>query len=572
MREPWKFLNQKEEPVPKPKPLSAKELVPVQAPVSQGTEQAAEGVGGPALQAAPVAPKFQDYTAPKAVQNSQGKTTIFKGEVRTFKTERAAQMFAKSQTLPATWKPRDTGEGWVLSKPVTERTEAQRAAASDRAKAVRTDDDAATILRKLGGVRVDALDGADPKSIESANKSGFGPVFRKGGLTLDGVAEALAGEGFDVLDEAGRPDATKANEIIHDILAGNRVYSPEGQMMQAAREQERRAKGMEPTPEEQAAGTTVQSDAADVARVVDLTMLDETTAERLALQFENDDAGYLAAVEEALNDQDHAAVADGETRGQAPAGAEASLSRDEALAALRQAVEAIRAASPEETTSLTPRWTARAARQKGPGSPRKRSCRRWGPTGARWGRRSWPRRSSRRSRPTRRYRSPAKKRPLRRAFLHPPNSRSPARRTLKFWRKKRGNARIMTPSASATTRRARRTSRSPAAIAQPPNGPTPRRSSPRPSKVETYAPGEVLQAEGGALKENWKERMVQGVFDAYAPLKRLGPTEYIKARMVKSADGALEGTLLYGKPKMGDDGAIYGDIDKKGFLGRDEGA
>jgi hypothetical protein len=49
-------------------------------------------------------------------------------------------------------------------------------------------------------------------------------------------------------------------------------------------------------------------------------------------------------------------------------------------------------------------------------------------------------------------------------------------------------------------------------------------------------------------------------------LKRLGWTEYVKARMVKSADGALEGTLLYGKPMM-DQTAPSGEIDRKGFLG-----
>lgn len=87
------------------------------------------------------------------------------------------------------------------------------------------------------------------------------------------------------------------------------------------------------------------------------------------------------------------------------------------------------------------------------------------------------------------------------------------------------------------------------------------------AKIDTYAPGKSMKEKVRELAGNWRERAVQGLFDAFAPLKRLGPTEYVKARMVKSADGALEGLLLYGKPKMGEDGAIYGDIDKKGFLG-----
>jgi hypothetical protein len=61
---------------------------------------------------------------------------------------------------------------------------------------------------------------------------------------------------------------------------------------------------------------------------------------------------------------------------------------------------------------------------------------------------------------------------------------------------------------------------------------------------------------------------VQGVFDAYAPLKRLGPTEYVKARMVKSSRRrSRRNAPLRQAEVMGDDGAIYGDIDKKGFLG-----
>ena len=87
------------------------------------------------------------------------------------------------------------------------------------------------------------------------------------------------------------------------------------------------------------------------------------------------------------------------------------------------------------------------------------------------------------------------------------------------------------------------------------------------SKIDTFAPQKAIKEKVRALAVNWKERLVQGMFDAYAPLKRLGRSEYIKARMAKSSDGVLEGMLLYGKPIMGIDGAIHGDIDMKGFLG-----
>ncbi len=87
------------------------------------------------------------------------------------------------------------------------------------------------------------------------------------------------------------------------------------------------------------------------------------------------------------------------------------------------------------------------------------------------------------------------------------------------------------------------------------------------SKIDTYAPGQSFGAKLNALRPVWKEAVVQGVFDAYAPLKRLGRTEYILARMTKSADSSLEATLLYGKPVLGNDGVIHGQLDGKGFLG-----
>ena len=38
-------------------------------------------------------------------------------------------------------------------------------------------------------------------------------------------------------------------------------------------------------------------------------------------------------------------------------------------------------------------------------------------------------------------------------------------------------------------------------------------------------------------------------------------------RVVKAADGVVEGMLMYGKPVMAEDGSIKGDLDGKGFLG-----
>jgi hypothetical protein len=87
------------------------------------------------------------------------------------------------------------------------------------------------------------------------------------------------------------------------------------------------------------------------------------------------------------------------------------------------------------------------------------------------------------------------------------------------------------------------------------------------SKIDTYAPEKPIAEKVKDLTANWKQRLVQGMVDSYAPLKNLSYDAYVAARMVKSADGVLEGALMYGKPVMDKDGAIVGDLDGKGFLG-----
>lgn len=87
------------------------------------------------------------------------------------------------------------------------------------------------------------------------------------------------------------------------------------------------------------------------------------------------------------------------------------------------------------------------------------------------------------------------------------------------------------------------------------------------AKITTYAPKKSIRHKLSGLSRNWKESLVQGMFDAFAPLKRLDPDAYVAARMARSADGAFEGLLMYGKPVMDKDGALRGDLDGKGFLG-----
>lgn len=173
-----------------------------------------------------------------------------RGEVKSFKTERLAMAYQKQNRVPSAYTPRSEGRGrWVLSRPmptpeqrVQER--ARREAMSARAKSragVSTRDDALTIVGKMGGWKIEdaARDGVDPRTIDAVNASNFRKPFRKNGrLTIDGIAEALASYGFDVYDEGGRPDATKAREIMEEALSGTKVYSPEGREYLAAREAE----------------------------------------------------------------------------------------------------------------------------------------------------------------------------------------------------------------------------------------------------------------------------------------------------------------------------------------------
>ena len=86
-------------------------------------------------------------------------------------------------------------------------------------------------------------------------------------------------------------------------------------------------------------------------------------------------------------------------------------------------------------------------------------------------------------------------------------------------------------------------------------------------KIDTYAPTKTIAEKAREMSAGWKQKLVQGMFDAYAPLKALSMDAYIAARMTKAADGAFEGMLMYGRPVMTADGGITGDLDGKGFLG-----
>lgn len=87
------------------------------------------------------------------------------------------------------------------------------------------------------------------------------------------------------------------------------------------------------------------------------------------------------------------------------------------------------------------------------------------------------------------------------------------------------------------------------------------------SKIDTYAPAKPIAEKVKEMAAGWQDRLIQGMVDAYAPLKKLSMDAYISARMTKAADGAFEGMLMYGKPVMTDEFGLRGDLDGKGFLG-----
>lgn len=168
--------------------------------------------------------------------------------VKTFKGEKQAATYAKSHGVKG-YAPRKTDDGsWVLSKPVREPSEKQkaaRAAFAAKATTAQPDDNVGTILGKAGGIRLEDLtkDGADPEDVKAWNKAHVAkPARENGKLSIDAAAEVLAGYGFDVYDEAGRIDASKAREIIDQELMGEKVYSPEGMEIRAARDAKARAK------------------------------------------------------------------------------------------------------------------------------------------------------------------------------------------------------------------------------------------------------------------------------------------------------------------------------------------
>lgn len=63
---------------------------------------------------------------------------------------------------------------------------------------------------------------------------------------------------------------------------------------------------------------------------------------------------------------------------------------------------------------------------------------------------------------------------------------------------------------------------------------------------------ETIAERFARLRANLGVKVMQGLFDQFAPIKSIGQREYMLARMSKGAEGTLEAALMYGKPFLRD--------------------
>jgi hypothetical protein len=307
---------------------------------------------------------FRDYTVPK----SDPAKGLIKGQVQTFDSAEQAQAFASKMGLRG-FTPRAVDDTFVLSRPpLTVAQKANTARLADTTKTVQAHDSLPTMLRKWGGIDVSELtrDGADPADIVKSLRFAY---RKNGGLSLDAVAERMAEAGFDVRDEMGAVDSAKARDLLQEVLDGNEVYTPEGMEIRKARAEERRQAGLEPTREELASAGLTPARAEHVSLVARAAELDESHVERLAIQYGDDEAGFLRAVQEFTDDQGHEAAARGKAGTPAPRPAE-EVDRPTALKRLSEAAERIRTSDPATVVAHVPELdAARAAAVRAGAAP-----------------------------------------------------------------------------------------------------------------------------------------------------------------------------------------------------------
>ncbi|MGE8688640.1 MAG: LPD38 domain-containing protein [Achromobacter sp.] len=74
-------------------------------------------------------------------------------------------------------------------------------------------------------------------------------------------------------------------------------------------------------------------------------------------------------------------------------------------------------------------------------------------------------------------------------------------------------------------------------------------------KIGAWAEQEPIKARMAKVSDRWQAKLVQGIFDQFAPLKGISATAYMQARLSKGADGAAEYLVRHGAVKL-EDGAL----------------
>lgn len=75
------------------------------------------------------------------------------------------------------------------------------------------------------------------------------------------------------------------------------------------------------------------------------------------------------------------------------------------------------------------------------------------------------------------------------------------------------------------------------------------------SKIGAWAEQEPIKERMAKVSDRWQAKLVQGIFDQFAPLKGISATAYMQARLSKGADGAAEYLVRHGAVRL-QDGAL----------------
>lgn len=169
-------------------------------------------------------------------------------------------------------------------------------------------------LRELGGVDVREIADITGEGRAGRGVKGIPPgLFRRNGTTLDDLATQLRDDGWDIDTSAPDGGVQQLRDMIRNELDGQRNLTMEDQAR--AFDYERALQQAEQAAEWQG---LPKSDAPDVDMVARANEIDPDRVERAAIQYENDDAGFMAAIRGILDGDSNQARTTGETVGSRP--------------------------------------------------------------------------------------------------------------------------------------------------------------------------------------------------------------------------------------------------------------